>query len=918
MSRVLRGAAAVLASALLLAGTSWSAAAAEKPAAPEPVTLTDQIAEAARSGASGAEELAASVGLPPTGPNSLTVDANGAVAATVQFAAKPSEGQLASVARIARIDRVLTFSSAVSVSVDPVRLVDLQALEGVSSVVPVIAAATGVSRRGVAPDAAIVPAMTGPLAAAPAGPLAAASAGPLAAAPAVESCRAIPVEADAPLRTDLARDAFAVDGTGVTVGIISDSFALTDDVTTPADDIALGVLPGPGNPCGHETPVRVLVEGASGDDEGRAMAQLVHGVAPGAELLFASGWDGPNGMAESIIALADAGADIIVDDLGYATETYYQQGLVSVAVNTVRAQGVAYYTSAGNANVAGASDGPSAGLPISSWQTPAFRGIACPDWVDVPEHTTAYDCLDFDPSAAQDPSELWGLNGFGVPQVLLSWAEPINGVDSAFSLQLYTDEEEPELVGASLTVDPAIPNEMLPLSDAPAEGDYRLVVVRDLTDRTPADPALWIGMFNGGDALDWREYDRTSGDDVVGPVSFGHPADGSATGVAAAEWRTPAQPEPFTSPGPGVLRFASFDPQSSDPAAALPTPEHVHAPAVTGIDGTRTSFFGGPGEGLYRFFGTSAAAPNVAAVHALAAQYAPAVGPDDVMALLRETAAPMTNPFAGILPDEDVFGAGLADGFALLDALPAQAVAGVAATALSPTSIGVEWAAGAHAPGYRVELLRQGEVVATGSLAAEATATTFADLTPDTAYRARVAALNGAGEVGPWAETGDVRTPRPPQPDVRPAAPSGSALTPETTAGLIATPDRVRAGHSVTIAGLPSSAWVAGFAFSEPTSLGWAWAGADGTATFGVPEKLPAGLHRLAVVDASGELVGWVGITVLAEEPAPVSATTRTATLARTGVDLDPAAIGALVAATLLAGAALTLVGRRRRRGAST
>jgi hypothetical protein len=899
---------------VLLAGAAWPAA-AEEPAtpAPAPVTLADQLVEAAQSGATGAEELAASVGLPTTGPNSLTVDDNGGIAATVQFVTSPSEDLLTSVAQLARIDRVLSFSSAASVRVDPARLPELQALDGVRSVVPVVAAVTGASRApAVAETAADTTASlaTGPLTANHA-------------SPADASCRSIPVEADAPLRTDLARDTFGVDGTGVTIGIISDSFGLTDEVTTPAEDVALGVLPGPGNPCGHETPVKVLVEGSAGADEGRAMAQLVHGIAPGAELLFASGWDGPNGMAESIIALADAGADIIVDDLGYATETYYQQGLISVAVNTVRAQGVAYYTSAGNANVAGTSDGPSAGLPIASWQTPAYRGTACPEWVAVPEGVTAYDCLDFDPSAGVDPSEQWGLNGYYAPQVLLSWAEPIDGVESAFSLQLYTDGDAPELVGASVTVDPGIPNEMLPLRDAPDEGDYQLVVLRDLSDATAAQhPALWIGMFNGGDALDWREYDRTAGGDVVGPVSFGHPADGSGTGVAAAAWRTPDEPEPFTSPGPGTVHFAPYDPRSSEPATALPAPVHVDAPTVAGIDGTRTSFFGGPGDGLYRFFGTSAAAPNVAAVHALATQYAPGVAKDEVTDLLVETAAPMTNPFAGVLPDADVFGAGLADGFALLDALPAPAVAGVAATALSPTSIGVEWATGAGASGYRVELLLAGEVVASGSLDAEATATTFADLVPDTSYRVRVAALNSAGEAGAWTESGDVRTPRPPQPDVRPEAPNEAALTQETAAGLIATPDRVVAGQSVTIAGLPASAWVAGFAFSEPVALGWAWSGAQGTATFRVPADLAAGSHRIAVVDASGELVGWVALTVLvdaqtpAQTPAPAPAAARSSALASTGPALDPTSAITAATGTVLAGAALLLVALRRRRSA--
>ncbi|WP_310517252.1 fibronectin type III domain-containing protein [Agromyces aerolatus] len=872
---------AVLASMFLVTSVAGPAA-AEEPAPPEPVTLADQVAEAAEAGASGAEALAESVGLPVTGASSLSVTDAGDVAVTVTFVAAPSESDLANVADVATVDRVYRFSPAAAVTVDPVRIPELQALPGVVSVVPVVSAANGATRA--------------PLESAPADT-------------AADSCRAVPVEADGPMRTALARETFGVDGTGVTIGIISDSYGLKTDVTSPEEDVAMGVLPGPGNPCGYETPVEVLVEATSGDDEGRGMAQLVHGIAPGAKLMFASGWGGPNGMAESIIQLAEAGADIIVDDLGYASETYFQQGLISVAINEVRAQGVAYYTSAGNANVAGATGGPSEGLPISAWQTPSFRGIACPEWVQVRPGVTDYDCLDFDPTSVEDAYDLLGLNGVYEPQLLLSWGEPINGVASSLELQVYEDGEQPELYGVGITLDPSLPNQMLPLDDV-EEGVYRLVVVRDLTDRTASDPAVWLGLLTGAEGIDWREHDRSTGDDIVGPVTFGHPADGSGVGVAAADWRTPDAPESFTSPGPGTVLFEAFDPQSVQPAAALPAPVRIQAPEITGVDGTRTSFFGGPGDGLYRFFGTSAAAPNVAATHALATQFAPTHSADEITELMLGTAAPMTNPFEGVLPDEDVFGAGLADGYSLLAALPTPAVTGLAATALSATSIAAEWDGGLPVTGYQVELLRQGEVVESGTLEADATATTFSGLVPETGYRVRIAALNTSGELGAWAETGEVRTPRPPQPGTLPAAPDESALTPETTGGLIATPDRVRAGEQVTISGLPGSAWLAGWAYSTPSSLGWAWAGADGTASFRVPASLPAGAHRIAVTDESGQLLGWVGVTVLADAPVPA----RPAGLATTGVDHDATPALAAVLLVVLGGAALTVVGRRRAR----
>ncbi|MFN8212299.1 MAG: hypothetical protein U0R27_01460 [Candidatus Nanopelagicales bacterium] len=50
-----------------------------------------------------------------------------------------------------------------------------------------------------------------------------------------------------------------------------------------------GEPPGSGNPRGNTTAIDNLIEGPGGSsDGGRAMAQIVHDVAPGAKILFAS------------------------------------------------------------------------------------------------------------------------------------------------------------------------------------------------------------------------------------------------------------------------------------------------------------------------------------------------------------------------------------------------------------------------------------------------------------------------------------------------------------------------------------------------------------------------------------------------------------------------------------------------------
>jgi hypothetical protein len=84
-------------------------------------------------------------------------------------------------------------------------------------------------------------------------------------------------------------------------------------------------------------------------DEGRAMLQIVHAVAPGASLAFHTAVESEADFANGIIALANAGAKVIVDDIGYVDEPFYQDGLIAQAIDQVAAQGVTYFSAAGNA-----------------------------------------------------------------------------------------------------------------------------------------------------------------------------------------------------------------------------------------------------------------------------------------------------------------------------------------------------------------------------------------------------------------------------------------------------------------------------------------------------------------------------------------------------------------------------------------
>jgi len=53
-------------------------------------------------------------------------------------------------------------------------------------------------------------------------------------------------------------------------------------------------------------------------------------------------------MIDAVECLIDAGANVIVDDLGFFGEPYFEDGTVAAAVSAAVAAGVSYHSSAGN------------------------------------------------------------------------------------------------------------------------------------------------------------------------------------------------------------------------------------------------------------------------------------------------------------------------------------------------------------------------------------------------------------------------------------------------------------------------------------------------------------------------------------------------------------------------------------------
>ena len=143
-------------------------------------------------------------------------------------------------------------------------------------------------------------------------------------------------EGDVAHAASAARTRFAVDGTGVRIGVISDSVEALSDLQNSGDLAAVTVLAG---------------QGGSGTSEGTAMLEIVHDLAPGAELLFATANGGQAQFAQNILALHAAGSAVIVDDVSYFAEPVFQDGIIAQAVASVVADGAQYYSSAGNSGI---------------------------------------------------------------------------------------------------------------------------------------------------------------------------------------------------------------------------------------------------------------------------------------------------------------------------------------------------------------------------------------------------------------------------------------------------------------------------------------------------------------------------------------------------------------------------------------
>lgn len=436
-------------------------------------------------------------------------------------------------------------------------------------------------------------------------------------------------EGDVAHGADDARTNFGVDGSGVQVGAISDSVE------------SLAALQGSGDlPAG----VTVLPGQAGvGTSEGTALMEIIHDMAPGADLFFATGTSGfLQEMADNIIDLAAAGCDVIVDDVLYFSEPVFQDGVIAQAVDTVAADGVLYFSSAGNSgNLTSGTSGTWEGL---------YSGTA------LPGSLTGMGLL----SAHDFGSGNSNLITKDAPFVItLHWANPQGAASDDYDLFLLDGTLTNVLASSTDTQSGTQdPYEEIDASGGDETGN-RLVVAK----KSGNDVFIHVGTHRG-------ELDQaTEGE------TYGHSAAEGAMSVAAVAVFTAGggeftggsdnPVETFSSDGPRRIFFeANGDPVAAAFTVGAPvergSPSSIvrQKPDITAGDGVSTAT-----PGFNPFFGTSASAPHAAAISALFRELFPSVSAPDAFDAFRSSAFDIDpegfdrDSGNGIMMAEDALGA---------------------------------------------------------------------------------------------------------------------------------------------------------------------------------------------------------------------------------------------------------------------
>lgn len=390
---------------------------------------------------------------------------------------------------------------------------------------------------------------------------------------------------DTAMRTNLVRQGYQLQGAGIKVGVISDSYnTITAATTNPktntaAQDVLNDDLPGTGNPNGNTVPVTVLKDYPfKRTDEGRGMLQIVHDVAPKADLFFRTGFISAGDFAAGIGELKQAGCNIIVDDVTFITEPFLKDGVVANAVDAAVAGGTTYFSAAGN-------------FADKSYEN-AFNRV-----------TAASKAHNF---GGGDTLQSVTLKP-GNYTIVLQWMDDIYSLGQTAAggtkndLDIYLTPDGKSLFGFNRDNTNGDPIEILPFTVSSTVTTNIMIA----NNTTGSNPARFKYIVFQGDIV-INEF-NTGTSTITGQANaLGAIAVGAARYDKAAPFAGPLTVESFSSVGGTFVNGQ----QRSKPD--LVAPDGGNTTVNLGNDYPANAL-----DGYANFFGTSAAAPHAAAVAAL-------------------------------------------------------------------------------------------------------------------------------------------------------------------------------------------------------------------------------------------------------------------------------------------------------------
>ena len=388
---------------------------------------------------------------------------------------------------------------------------------------------------------------------------------------------------------DNARLNKGINGVPIKVGVVSDGVSNWLPVAATND------LPG----------IIDLPQGSGSGDEGTAMLEIIHDLAPGSQLAFCPSGTNIIAFVNAVTTLVQtSNCRIVCDDVGWYSEPYFYHGSVAQSLQNLGA-GTNY-------------------LHVSAAGNDA-----------AVHHQQVF--TDSNANQKHDPALQATLPPGGVLEVWLQWDDHAPNYGN-YDLFLENNSNGSTLTQSIQTLG-GYPGEYVFYINQTASPQTVDAVIKYVTGNASRTMEVFFELWNGA-AITAASQPNFSGTDAI----FGQAALPGVVAVGAVSQANTTVIESFSSQGP---------------VSHIGTPQ-INKPDVVGVDNVNVSVgVTAPWSSFpLSFSGTSAAAPHIAGLLALAWSYSPGVMPSGLVSAMKTTAANLGAPgfdfvFGNGLPDAD-------------------------------------------------------------------------------------------------------------------------------------------------------------------------------------------------------------------------------------------------------------------------